>query len=402
MKTNKRNLHRLSGLSLMFCLLTGTTAGVAARNSGDTQVSQEILTEETVIALEQDSTSADEGAANIYNPVKIALVLSDINSDKDLEFARGVLSGLEQFENSPYKISLKMINGKISVDSLYSELDAFAPTLIVANHERNFPIQLAQYSDDKGVKTVNAFDMRNEYYVNHPNMIQLLTPSSYFNDEIGRYIAKNYEGNEVIVIGEADNNDQIYDNIIKKMQAQPVKFANIDELAAFAPEPNKNYLIYCTYTNKNDIVPALAQIEKIRSVNPFSFITVVGRPSWITLPELAKNLAAANAFIPSRCYFDPTTDKGKNYIKYYNTLYGHTPIKTFPVYSVMGYDMVKYFVDGINESGNDFNAEWPKSESLQTDFRLQRAPGYLGGYYNPDVYMIKFRPDGSAEKILID
>ena len=346
-----------------------------------------------------DASTVEQSRENKV-PVKVALVMSDIADNKDIEFARGMLLALEEMKESPYRVSFKMFNGAVGADSLKVELNKFAPTLIVGNYEKNFPLALSAYARDNKVKTVNVFDMKNEAYVYNPEMIQLLTPSTYFNEEIADYLANGYSGYEILSFGVPDSSDQLYEKLVSKMGKEPRLIAEIDDLAAFKPEDGKKYLIYVNQTQKDNVKAALAEIIKFSNANPLAFVTTIGRPSWITMTDLAASLEDANVMIPSRCYFDPTTYEGKKFITDYNSSYGHTPIKSFPVYSAMGYDVMKFFVPGIDESNNNYNKIWPKTQTLQTDIDFRKS-SENSGYYTPMVYVVKFKRNGNAEKISI-
>ena len=346
--------------------------------------------------VETPETPAAEKA-----PVKIALILSDIKANKDLEFARGMLMGLDNQKAENHKISLRMINGAVAADSVKMQLDEFSPLLIVANYEKDFPSYLSDYALDNNVKTVNAFDMRNEFYKVNPNIIQLLTPSNYFNQEIAEFFGKNFEGYEVIALGDFDPNDQMYGSITAKFPVEITNITDVQELSQFQPDETKSYLFYCFPTKKDNVKALIDAVSNFRKQHPGILTAAVGRPSWITFSDMAKSFDAANVYIPSRCYFDPTSAEGKQFIMDYNKVHGHTPIKTFPVYSVMGYDLINYFVNGIDNSGNNYNVEWPKVPTLQTDFSFRNGPGVYG-YYNPDVYVVRFNSAGGADKILIE
>lgn len=404
-------LNSNSKFLLSLLLMFSGCFAMKAQNNGEFQM---ISIEEPVPVNVNDSTTGWPWRINftetvetpdttpaVQIPVKIAVILSDISANKDLEFARGMLMGLENQKNENHKISLRMINGAVSADSVRMQLDEFSPILIVANFEKNFPAYLSNYASDNNVMTVNAFDMRNEFYKNNPKMIQLLTPSNYFNQEISEFIGKNFEGYQLVTLGDFDPNDQMYDRISAKFPIEIISFPDLKDFAQFTPDPEKNYLFYC-FPNKKENVKAVNEaLISFRSKNPGILTAAVGRPSWITYTDFAKNFEAANVYIPSRCYFDPTTAEGKKFIMDYNKVHGHTPIKSFPVYSVMGYDLINHFVNGIEQSGNDYTKEWPKTPVLQNEFSFKNAPG-VAGYYNPEVYIIRFNSTGGADKISIN
>ena len=335
-------------------------------------------------------------------PLRIALVLSDIKANKDLEFARGMFMALDNFKTSDRKIALKLINGGVAaVDSVTLQLDEFEPNIIIGTFEKNFPAYLFNYSGDKNVKTINAFDMRNEFFKTNPNIIQLLTPSNFFNDKTADFFGNYFTDFEFVTIGERDASDNMFGTIESRFPANSVNLEAVEQIGLFTPEKDKQYLFYCFPTKKEDVKQIIEAIGALKKQNPNLIMATVGRPSWITFTDLAKSFDSANVYIPSRFYFDPVSEESKNFIKAYNDTYNHPPVKSFPVYSVMGYDLTNYLVEGVNASGNNFDIEWPRVASLQADYSFKHVPE-IAGYYNPLVYVVRFNSTGGADKILIE
>lgn len=393
-------------IATIILLLTGATQIGFSQNIEEIIINQEPYQDLIIGDLENWPSSplfsmSDSIAPEPPTPVRIAVVLSDIGDKKDLEFARGILMGLENVKNEERTISLTMLNGAVPQDSVTMQIDDFSPNLIIVNFEKNFPAYLNDYAKDNGVMMMNAFDMRNDSYRTNPNIVQLLTPSVYFNEEIADFFGKQFSGYELIIVGEMDKNDQIFDRLSSKLVNGVTALTDKEAVEAFQPEASKSYLFYCFPTKKDDVKTMVEALAALRKKYPGTFSAVVGRPSWITFTDLAKNFDAANVYIPSRCYFDPASVEGKKFITDYNSLFGHPPVKTFPVYSVMGYDIINHFTKGIAESHNDYSVEWPKTETLQTDFSFRTSPE-ISGYYNPEVYVIRFNANGSADKINVD
>lgn len=81
-------------------------------------------------------------------------------------------------------------------------------------------------------------------------------------------------------------------------------------------------------------------------------------------------------------------------------MFGHTPLKSYPVYSATAYDIMTSLIPNIANNNGDCNAEFAAGEMLQSDIRLQRLSN-LSGMINQSVYLIDFSISGNAEKILI-
>ena len=365
-----------------------------------------------------------EGRRDIYNEVhmleiedsvsgsgktvSMALLIEDPMSKRDNEFTRGALLAVDRLKNAPYKIRLKVLcDNKTQADSvkvtesLIAELDEFRPDIVVTTHEKHFPVWLADYGEENGVEIINAFDVKNDLYMENPSMIHLLTPSAYFSDEVGEWAASNLGSYKLVLVGKEDPEDAFFESIKGRRDASSIVRRQLDNLAEMKLDEGGRYLLYGFPTSKEDIQTMLSAIEYLKENNPFAEIKVMGRPSWITVAEgLKERFHIADVYFPSRFYFDHTAGAGKEFIAVYSSAYGHTPIRSFPTYAVAGYDIANYFIPGVASNEGDFNMSVPESQEIQTPINLERV-GNWGGFFNPSAYIIRFSPYGDIEKILI-
>lgn len=77
-----------------------------------------------------------------------------------------------------------------------------------------------------------------------------------------------------------------------------------------------------------------------------------------------------------------------------------TPVKSFPSYAAMGYDSAIYFIPSIAKTGGDLNAFVPSEETVQSDFDFKRMSNW-SGFMNPVVYLVRFTPYDTVDKIKI-
>ena len=116
---------------------------------------------------------------------------------------------LDGLKDSPFKIRLKVIDGRKSTTSVTDELDSFEPNLLIATADKNFPAFLADYGESNHLEIVNAFDVRNELYEDNPSIVQILPPSSLFNEQIAESLTEDYGNRELLMVGIEDENDGI-------------------------------------------------------------------------------------------------------------------------------------------------------------------------------------------------
>ncbi len=349
-----------------------------------------------------------DSISDLTNSVSLALIIEDPMSKRDNEFTRGTLLAIDKLKNSPYQIRMKLLcDSKINSDSitvtqsLLTDLSDFKPDIVVATYEKNFPEWLANYGEENSVEIINAFDVKNELYMENPSMIHLLTPSAYFSDEVGEWTSSSLGSYKLVMVGKEDPEDAYAESIKGRRDTSSVIKKQLDNLAEMKLDESGRYLFYGYPTSRDEIQTMLTAIEYLKENNPFVEIKIMGRPNWITVAEdMKERFHKADVYFPSRFFFDHTSGPGKEFIATYSSSYGHGPLRSFPTYAVAGYDIANYFIPGIALNDGDFNASMPEGRELQTPINLERV-GNWGGFFNPSAYIIRYSPYGDIEKILI-
>lgn len=368
---------------------------------------------ETEVSDARENTS--DGRREIYNEVhglasaedageqvraRIALLIEDPMSKRDNEFTRGAFLALDELA-SDRRISLKVVQDNVPSDSLVKSFDDFGAEVVIATYEKNFPEWLSKYGEKNGVEIVNAFDVKNEYYLENPSMIHLLTPSAYFYDEVAEWLGRNLGDNILVMVGKEDSADGIAECLIAKRGSENVLKVVPEQIEEMPLKSGESYLFYGYASGKDDVVKMLDAIEMLKDNNPGADVKVMGRPNWITMADaLGEKFTRCDVYFPSRFYFDHTGDSGKEFITKYTAQYGHGPIRSYPTYAVAGYDILNYFASGLTVNDGDFNLSIPDRQEIQTPISLRRV-GNWGGFFNPAVYMIRYAPYGSVEKYVI-
>ena len=70
------------------------------------------------------------------------------------------------------------------------------------------------------------------------------------------------------------------------------------------------------------------------------------------------------------------------------------------MYAVMGYDTASYFIPSLLNANRDINALTDSTDGVQSDFSLMR-PSNWSGLVNTQVYLIRFTPYNTIEKIKV-
>ncbi|MCM1153239.1 MAG: LysM peptidoglycan-binding domain-containing protein [Muribaculum sp.] len=366
------------------------------------------------VAVVDPRESTPEGRQEIYEDVqkqlveeskskdvRVALVLNDLSSNMDMEFSRGFLMAIDELKKSPYKITVKIIEE--NSPTLITALTEFGPSLIITTNEKELPGRLVDYAASKDCELINSFDVKSNVYETNGNVVHILPPSSMFNAKISKFISDRFGDRRLIILGEPDSNDTMAEAVLNAVDPLRVVTVPTAEIKDFNPEYG-DYLIYITDTKRADVKKALEEIKTLREKAATTDFAVLGRPNLITQTSYLNDLFCENEiYFPSRFYFDPELSSGKKFIDGYKDLYSHTPIKSFPVYAISGYDIARYFIPAMHEKAGELDKDLatPNSIGLQNGFNLQHADG-AKGLVNDMVYMIKFNPFGNIDKITIE
>ena len=350
-----------------------------------------------------DSIHGIDSQKAIENEVRVALVLDQPTAKKDIEFTRGFLTALDGMKREKFKIDFKVIDGRGASEKTTEILDAFKPNLIIATADKSFPVYLAEYGNANNVEVVNSFDLRNELCEENASMVQVLSPSSFFNQQMGEQLAEDYGNRQIVMVGSVDKSDGIADAFLNNVESAGVQKVDVDKLSNYNVTDDGRYLFYCYPTRKDEVADIMQGVANLKESTPFADIVVVGRPNWVTLVDnMGDKFGEAGVIVPSRVWFDTDSSEGKKFVKQFSELFGSGPLKSFPNFAASGYDIANYFIPVVAGNGGDFNRglTYGEREMVQGDIRLHRINNW-GGFTNRVNYFLKFRPGGYVDKIMI-
>lgn len=337
------------------------------------------------------------GEREKVSEVKVTIILDDTSSNRDMEFARGALLGVDRLKNSDYRINMMILDGGETMSKILTQLETFGPNLLISTSDKSLPQYLVDYSQRTGTELINTFDVKNEAYIDTPTIYQFLTPSSYFNESVADYIFDNYGDRKLLVIGNISNSDNIGELLSQKYE--DIRILEAGDIEKFEPLDDVKYILYATPTVFKEVESIMDNISTLMTDNPLADIKVIGRANWVTFGrKLSEKYSDIDFLVPSRFYFNPDDIDSRRFINDYQLLYGHTPVKSFPVYSVVGYDIITSFLPNLYSHNGDFNANFNVSGTLQSDIELKRINNW-SGLYNPSCYILDYNMRGEPFKI---
>ncbi|MCH5229846.1 MAG: LysM peptidoglycan-binding domain-containing protein [Muribaculaceae bacterium] len=362
---------------------------------------QEEISDEEVQEI-YDSIKGVAADSIEFTGVRIALILDEPSSKKDIDFTRGFLVGLSDFENSNFTIDMKVIDGRVSSNNLVNELDDYEPNLIISTADKAFPLFLADYGNTNQVQIVNVFDLKNDLYEDNSSIIQILPPSSFFNDRIATKLYRENMRRDLMTVGEKDENDGISAELFKLYDGNG-EVLSLEDFGNYEPDIMKSAIIYSYATKKEEVSDFLKNVENLAENYPGFDFRIIGRSSWISMiDEFGDQFKQYNVYVPSRVWLDEDSKAWNSFIEKYDELFSADPIRSIPNFAASGYDIANYFIPIVAENHGDFN-KIPFSsnnKALQNEITLSRVNNW-GGFINEIGYIISFLPNGKIEKTTV-
>ncbi|MDE7412354.1 MAG: LysM peptidoglycan-binding domain-containing protein [Muribaculaceae bacterium] len=369
-----------------------------------------VTTSQIVVDSREESLS---GLSDIYSEVhrypvsndsikhiRIGLVLSEPSSKKDIDFTRGFLTGINKLKNSGYKIKFKVFDGRGEEDVLIDSLGSYGAQVLFTTYDKNTPDFFADYALVSQTPVINTFDMKDEHFLTNPFFVNILTPSSYFNDEIANYLRNIKDGSKLIVLGsDSDANDSLLSALQCKWDSKDVINLSLPEqLSGYEFDYATDYIIFGNFTKKEDIVSLVDIMGTLKENDSAGRLNFVGRPNWMIYDEsLHDKFQKSDVMIPARFYYDKNSPEGQTFLSEYKSMFKVTPAKSFPMYSTMGYDESLHFIPMLAANDGDINRVYSSTSGVQSEFELYR-PTNWSGIINPVVYLVRFSPQGNIVK----
>jgi len=354
-----------------------------------------VTVDETVQTIPDEAVTEQNGAA------KIVVILAQDNTRRDSEFGRGIFAALDDKKKTGEKIDVTILSGSLARMDQTMENPALAEAdVILTTYDKDIPAQLRDFAQQNSVKLFNVFDIREEDYLSNPEMVHLLPGSDYFNRKIVAEIYNRFPDYTYAFVG-SDPSDQIGNDLMEKvLPVDKTNIASAQKISALDITDNSRIVIYSFDTKKSEINAVTNAVGELRTQYPLAEILLVGRPNWVVYDDSMKeNYEKADTYIPSRFYFNPNGMDEKVFVEKYKQVYNQEPTRSFPMYSVMGYDLIQYLVPAILS-----DTEFPQDargigfSPLQLDFNFEKEGE---GYLNKTLYLLRFTPYGTVDKISV-
>lgn len=342
------------------------------------------------------------------SPLDVTLLTGTSADDKkrDLEFVRGFLLGLDTFKDAGARIKLHVRQADpaaLTPEALNADSVLAGSSLIVASYDKDFPSSLASYASEREKQVINVFDAKSDLYRSAPGLLQLLPPSADFYGACVDFLMAGKPDSKYLFVAEDEPGDEAVSfMLLERLIREGKRYETLPTYADLRDYPfsaSDSYVVVSDLNKRSDISRLAGDLGAAQERVSGLQLSLVGRPTWIVFADVLKDkLQKVDTYVPSRFYQDGDDRAVKDFEEAYQAAYGAAPLKSFPAYAAMGYDVARYFLRQLLDNEGDLNGAESYLDALQLDFRPDRQEMW-GGMLNGCVYMIHFTPYNTVDKI---
>jgi LysM repeat protein/ABC-type branched-subunit amino acid transport system substrate-binding protein len=251
-----------------------------------------------------------------------------------------------------------------------------------------------KFAKENNINIVSPTLSGNNMLLGNPNTSKI-TPSYVTQmEELAKYIAEKFAGQNILLYNSASPKDKPYLNtfkrisnpILNKSNADSTKEITLITMKDFISKTKSNIVVIAS-TNQSFITEAVNSLYLDKQENKDSII-VVGLSNFMNIESLDfRYLKTLNAIISTYSFVDYTNVGTKKFILKFRESF-----KTEPTpYVFSGFDATYFYLSGLQKFGNQFQRKLPelKQKGIQTEFNFQQ-PDPSSGYENRGIGILKF------------
>lgn len=391
---------------------------VTATNE-DIENKQEFSSSNDTTTTINDSTIVATNEGNAINiAVMLPFMLDDSNPSKQAllytEFYKGFLIALDEHKNGDNPINIYAYDTADSLElvkNILKKQNLENINIIIApNDDKQLNI-IGDFATEHNCAVLNIFDVKNKLHETNANMLQANIPQELMYDKAIKYFVEAYKNHTPIFL---KNKERLSDkatfisNLKAQLDSTNVSYTDIAFAGTLVEKDLENlndttkYVFIPMSGSRSELASVMTAITQFRDKvgNPEN-INLFGYPEWTTFTGNTKErMIHLNATIYSRFYNDTKSYHALKLQNAYDKWYNEDMIEAVPSQGTLGYDTGKYIFQSIQKNNGVFDASTPYN-GIQHGYNFIKAPDNAG-YLNNTLYIIKFNPDGSVIKTLLD
>lgn len=327
--------------------------------------------------------------------VRVLLMLPLVKTARYLEFYRGFLMGMNDLKKDGISINLKVLDAE--------DDDAVAGHIASGAMHMGYDLVIGGVTERQIAMLSSA--LRQGYYVvpfasqiatMHPRLIRINQQPQEVAGRAADRIAQLCRGRELILVSPTDEDRS--EPLVGLLRSRLEHSGGRVRTVTLGRDTSLGYL-----ASDAVVVPTVASrefAEQILRALGNSSASLIGYPQWQSYGQsFVRALHMRGATIYSSFYYDLSTNESKLFATKYNAWFNRRMSNDYPKYSVMGYDLARYFIRAQATLGSSFAEEQEllAGDGLQIDINLE--PERSGqGYVNRGYYLITYNKDGSVSR----
>lgn len=328
-------------------------------------------------------------------PVRILLMLPISTQPRHLEFYEGFLMGVNDLKRDGISMDIKVLdtsNDETVRDAIKLGVTNDRDVIIggVTAHQ----IRLISSNIGENATYIIPFNATEGAW----NGVQINQPQRLILDRVISAFNHKYEDKELVLI--KSNDVETDDPLVGSLKAQWQEAGNSLRVVNLDEQPSVQFsskMVLVPISSKKELAIKLFDRLSLTNQRPEIF----GYPQWqVYGEEFAQRLHRQDATIYSTFFFAPEQRDSKQFLIKYLAWYNKKIANTYPKYSVLGYDLARYFVRSYaiyGKSYTDYGAMLP-ADGLQMDIKLERHPRG-NGYINTKFYFVTYQYDGTINRM---
>ena len=390
---------------------------VGADNEADDEVDSVSEEEEDAATEDVDPTLTEVNAGPSSIVVMLPFMLEDEVPSRQAmlytDFYKGLLVAADSLAQRADSISIyayDTMGDNVRVNSLLQDPVVAGASVIIAPSDDEQLSMILRSVDPQKTKVLNVFNVRDSSYIDNPASIQANIPHRRMYARAMRAIDKYYpEYTPVILKNENGRSDKAefisyISDIYRLRDVEPIEIVYdgallMSQLEAI-PNNGSRYLF----------IPAsgsLAEFNKIsHAINSIRNASVAqetyalfGYPDWTAFRNEAEQmLHKLGATVYSRFYYDEDCFDSRCLNEAFERWFGTKAIGVVPNHGMLGFDVGNMLIRNIRDNNGYFMPEADHYNGVQTSFRFLQD-NVNGGYSNDEIYVLRFTPQGTVERL---
>ncbi len=324
---------------------------------------------------------------------------------QSLDFYHGVLLAADSLSKAGLSVNLRIYDtyrdsarlAKLIREPEFAKLD-----LIIGPTDQVEIV--ARAAAEHQIPLVCPFGYTNRILLNNPYVAKAITSSSLMIEEVSRFVASRYAGQNIILVDGKGKKEEGVVNLYRKQLTE--------KLARNASRDSLHYVKTESYSG-NAYIQKL-QKDKINVFivpsNDFSFVSsffsnlnnlsikaqykdyrivIFGTDEWLKYDDIeASYKNKFSLHVPSPVYVNYSDTATIPFIRAFRSKFQTDPDR----YAMMGFDLAYFFLSGYIREGKGFIQKlesYQSDDMVNTRFRFRKV-NENGGYLNTNVYILKY------------